>query len=148
MATSTLSSPPSAYCPPRCLQTTGDILTLLWPSMACSSRSLITCGVAAAAVIAWRCRGSVRTDSRQQDPPRRRGGGGKPADAHRPDGRSCVGAAISSFHALICCFLSLSSRKCESRHRELKTLPRNQLLPLGGWQPPPPPPRPSHRAFL
>lgn len=31
--------------------------------MACSSRSRITCGVAVAAVIAWRCRGSGRTQT-------------------------------------------------------------------------------------
>lgn len=69
--------------------------------MACSSRSLITCGVAVAAVIAWRCRGSVRTDSRQQDPPRRgEAAVGKPADTHRLDGRSSMGVGIMFYDAL------------------------------------------------
>lgn len=39
------------------------ILTLLWPSMACRIRSLITRGVAVAAVIALRCRESERTQT-------------------------------------------------------------------------------------
>lgn len=54
-------------CQPFCARSVfrklADILTLLWPSMACSSRSLITCGVAVAAVIAWRSRGSGRTQT-------------------------------------------------------------------------------------
>lgn len=35
------------------------VLTLLWGSMACSSRSLICCGDAGAAVIAWARRGGA-----------------------------------------------------------------------------------------
>lgn len=36
-----------------------QVLTLLWGSMACSSRSLICCGDAGAAVIAWARRGGA-----------------------------------------------------------------------------------------
>lgn len=56
-------------------------LTLLWESMACSSRSLICCGDAGAAVIAWAKRGGAAGPAGGQAEE-----GGRGSVARRPPG--------------------------------------------------------------
>lgn len=71
---------------------TAGSLTLLWPSIACSSRSLITCGAAVAAVIARWSRGSGWIQT--ADNPRRRGGGFTKSDFQRPEENSSLSQSI------------------------------------------------------
>lgn len=89
--------------------------------MACRSRSLITCGVAVAAVIAWRCRGSVRTDADCRIP--RRGGGGKSADTHTTEGWVSVEVGIMFYDASIFVFASRCDLFDDSYKKNTKSSP-------------------------